>query len=67
MRPRAHSLRQATADDHWSLASIMLVDLVAKTGLVPSKSEARRLIVQSGMEVDGAKQSDATLVNGHLA
>lgn len=39
-----------------------LVDLVAKTGLVPSKSEARRLIIQGGVEVDGVKQSDATLV-----
>ncbi len=40
--------------------SIGLVDLVAKTGLVPSKSEARRLIIQGGVEVDGQKQSDAT-------
>jgi tyrosyl-tRNA synthetase len=42
--------------------AIGLVELVAKTGLVPSKSEARRLIVQGGVEVDGEKQSDATLV-----
>jgi tyrosyl-tRNA synthetase len=42
--------------------SIGLVDLVAKTGLVPSKSEARRLIVQGGVEVDGHKQSDANTV-----
>lgn len=40
--------------------TVGLVDLVAKTGLVPSKSEARRLIVQGGVEVDGRKQSDAT-------
>ena len=39
-----------------------LVDLVAKTGLVPSKSEARRLIIQGGVEVDGQKQSDANTV-----
>jgi tyrosyl-tRNA synthetase len=38
---------------------ISLVDLVAKTGLVPSKSEARRLIIQGGLEVDDQKQSDA--------
>jgi tyrosyl-tRNA synthetase len=41
---------------------ISLVDLVAKTGLVPSKSEARRLIIQGGVEVDGKKQSDANTV-----
>ncbi|MCX5723310.1 MAG: S4 domain-containing protein, partial [Nitrospirae bacterium] len=40
--------------------TISLVDLVAKTGLVPSKSEARRLIIQGGVEVDEQKQSDAT-------
>ena len=39
--------------------TISLVDLVAKTGLVPSKSEARRLIIQGGVEIDGQKQSDA--------
>ena len=42
--------------------TIGLVDLVAKTGLVPSKSEARRLIVQGGLEVDEQKQSDAYAV-----
>ena len=39
--------------------TISLVDLVAKTGLVPSKSEARRLIIQGGLEIDEEKQSDA--------
>jgi tyrosyl-tRNA synthetase len=39
--------------------TISLVDLVAKTKLVPSKSEARRLIIQGGLEVDEQKQSDA--------
>jgi len=39
--------------------TIGLVDLVIKTGLVPSKSEARRLIIQGGLEVDEQKQSDA--------
>ncbi|MDE3118570.1 MAG: tyrosine--tRNA ligase [Nitrospirota bacterium] len=35
-----------------------LVDLVARTKLVPSKSEARRLIVQGGVEMDEQKQTD---------
>jgi tyrosyl-tRNA synthetase len=51
-----------TASDLRDGQSISLVDLVAKTGLVPSKSEARRLIVQGGVEVDGQKQSDAATV-----
>lgn len=48
--------------------TIGLADLVAKTGLVPSKSEARRLIIQGGLEVDEQKQADAngvlTLITG---
>lgn len=51
---------QLTATDLRDGATIGLVDLVAKTGLVPSRSEARRLIIQGGVEVDGQKQSDAT-------
>jgi len=38
--------------------AITLVDAVLRTGLVPSKSEARRLIVQGGVEVDEQKQAD---------
>jgi tyrosyl-tRNA synthetase len=39
--------------------TITVTDLIAKTGLVPSKSEARRLVIQGGLEVDGEKQTDA--------
>ncbi len=38
--------------------AIGLVDLVARTKLVPSKSEARRLIIQGGVEMDEQKQTD---------
>ena len=38
--------------------AITVVELVARTKLVPSKSEARRLIIQGGFEVDGEKQTD---------
>jgi tyrosyl-tRNA synthetase len=59
---------QLTAQDLRDGQTISLIDLVAKIGLVPSKSEARRLIVQGGIEIDGQKQSDAmavfTLVEG---
>ncbi|HEU4685709.1 MAG TPA: tyrosine--tRNA ligase [Nitrospira sp.] len=47
---------------------IGVTDLVARTGLVPSKSEARRLIIQGGLEIDQVKHSDAnevlTMVSG---
>jgi tyrosyl-tRNA synthetase len=39
-------------------SDIRLPDLVEKTKLVPSKSEARRLIIQGGIEVDDKKESD---------
>ncbi len=38
--------------------AIGIVELVVRTGLVPSKSEARRLVVQGGIEVDEQKQTD---------
>jgi tyrosyl-tRNA synthetase len=43
--------------------AITLVDLVLKTKLVPSKSEARRLIVQGGLEIEEEKRTDP---NGSL-
>jgi len=51
-----------TAADLKAGGVIGLADLVAKTGLVPSKSEARRLIIQGGLEIDGVKQGDANAV-----
>jgi tyrosyl-tRNA synthetase len=51
-----------TADQLRDGQSIGLVDLVAMTKLVSSKSEARRLIIQGGVEIDGQKHSDATLI-----
>ena len=41
-----------------STPSLGLVELVARTGLVSSKSEARRLIVQGGVELDQEKHTD---------
>jgi tyrosyl-tRNA synthetase len=38
--------------------AITLLEIVAKTGLVPSKSEGRRLIVQGGVEIDEQKLID---------
>jgi tyrosyl-tRNA synthetase len=39
--------------------SLPLADIILRTKLVPSKSEARRLIVQGGVEVDEVKQADS--------
>ncbi len=41
--------------------AIGLLDLMLKCGLVPSKKEARRLIDQGGVEVNGQKISDAAI------
>ncbi|MGH7233409.1 MAG: tyrosine--tRNA ligase [Nitrospiraceae bacterium] len=41
-----------------SVPAMALVDLVARTNLVPSKSEARRLIVQGGVEVNDERHTD---------
>ena len=35
-----------------------LAEFLVKTGLASSKSEARRLIEQGGVRIDGAKQND---------
>ena len=42
--------------------SITLLEMVAKTMLVPSKSEGRRLIVQGGVELDEQKLIDPNAV-----
>jgi tyrosyl-tRNA synthetase len=39
-------------------SSLKLAKLVAKTGLLSSNSDARRLIIQGGVEIDGMKNSD---------
>ncbi|MGZ8405691.1 MAG: tyrosine--tRNA ligase [Nitrospira sp.] len=39
-------------------SSIKLAKLIAKTGLIASGSEARRLIMQGGIEVDGIKETN---------
>ena len=37
---------------------INIMDLLVKTGLAPSKSEARRLVQQGGISVDDVKVTD---------
>ena len=40
---------------------IGLLDLMVKCGLAPSKKEARRLVEQGGVELNGEKVSDPTI------
>jgi tyrosyl-tRNA synthetase len=59
--PDAHVLLQVgdmLNVDFEERSSIKLSKLIAKTGLISSTSEARRLIIQGGVEVDGKKESD---------
>jgi tyrosyl-tRNA synthetase len=43
-------------------SAMPILDIVARTKLVPSKSEARRLIVQGGIEIDDKKYADPNTV-----
>ncbi|MBM4124308.1 MAG: tyrosine--tRNA ligase [Nitrospira sp.] len=56
--PDARVLLTAVDLSGQAVPSIGLVELVSRTKLVPSKSEARRLIVQGGVEVDEEKLTD---------
>ncbi len=56
--PDAHVILHVADVTDPASPAIGLVDLVARTKLVSSKSEARRLIVQGGVEVDEQKQAD---------
>ncbi|AFN75818.1 tyrosyl-tRNA synthetase [Melioribacter roseus P3M-2] len=41
---------------------IDILDLILKAGFAPSRSEARRLVIQGGVSIDGEKISDPKLV-----
>jgi len=44
---------------HESSEEITLLDLIMKAGFAPSRGEARRLITQGGVSIDGEKITDA--------
>lgn len=60
-RPDAHVILQPgdmqSGEEHAG-NSIKLARLISKTGLIASGSEARRLIIQGGIEVDGVKETN---------
>ena len=57
--PTASLVSSALAD-----GAISVADLLVKTGLAPSKGEAKRLIQQGGVSVDDVKVSDFAAVIG---
>ena len=61
--PDAHLVLQTKDFVDPKDCSLSLVDILLKTGLVPSKGEARRLISQKAIQVDGEKMDD---INGVL-
>ena len=48
------------ADDDFTDGSIDILTMLVKSGLVPSKSEARRAVQQGGVAVDGEKIAEIT-------
>ncbi len=60
--PDAHILLHNDDFSDPSDCSLSLVDIIMKTGLVPSKGEARRLISQKAIQVDGEKLGDVNSV-----
>ncbi len=64
-KPDAHVLLQLDdmlEKDVQGRSSIRLAKLIARTGLISSGSEARRLIIQGGIEVDGVKETNPDLL-----
>jgi tyrosyl-tRNA synthetase len=45
-------------DEDFEDGSIGILNLLSKTGLVPSNSEARRAVQQGGVSIDGEKVTD---------
>jgi tyrosyl-tRNA synthetase len=56
--PDAHVILTRTDFGNSRDLSMPVVDVLMRTGLLPSKSEARRLISQGGVQVDGEKLTD---------
>ncbi len=56
--PDAHVVLKSTDFEGLDTASLGVVDLLMQTGLLPSKGEARRLIAQNAVQLDGKKLTD---------
>lgn len=49
------------SDEDFSDGCILVLDLLTKTGLAPSKGEARRLVMQGGIVIGGEKVADISV------
>ncbi len=58
-REQPQEVREFAVECAAGAAAIDLVYVLTESGLVPSRSEARRLITQGGVEIDGAKTSES--------
>ncbi|GJL61857.1 MAG: tyrosine--tRNA ligase [Nitrospirales bacterium] len=56
--PDAHVVLKSSDFANADTPSLGVVDLLMKTGLLPSKAEARRLIAQNAVQLDGKKLTD---------
>ena len=54
--------RQQNTEEYLVDGSIDILTMLVKSGLVPSKSEARRAVEQGGVAVDGDKVTDIKAV-----
>ena len=54
-RELPEEMAEVTVPDGWRMQGVNVVDLVMATNQVPSTSEARRLIQQGGLKINGTK------------
>ncbi len=62
--PDAHVVLKSSDFEDSSKPTLGVVDLLMRTGLLPSKGEARRLIAQNAVQLDGEKLTDS---NGNVS
>ncbi|GJL54207.1 MAG: tyrosine--tRNA ligase [Nitrospirales bacterium] len=62
--PDAHVVLTSLDVDSADAPGLGVVDVLMRTGLLPSKAEARRLLAQNAIQLDGQKLTDP---NGHIA
>jgi len=58
---RANMPSTTLSEADFTQGTIGLLDLMVRCGLAPSKKEARRLVEQGGVEVEGVRAGDPTL------
>ena len=57
----SHMPETVLTDDDFTDGSIMLLDMMVKTGIIKSKGEGRRLITQGGVSVNDEKATDPNM------